>query len=101
MDKQKYGESIVNQIIDAYKDSQEFKNDAVKFVKTEIANEIHALNAQTFHDFVNKVKSDGNETISNVCTDELCFNVEKAKQRLQYLKELFEITFGEGKHARP
>ncbi len=101
MDKQKYGESIVNQIIDAYKHSQEFQNDAVKFVKTEILNEINAQNAQAFYEFNNNVRSNENETISNVWTDELCFNVEIAKQRRQYLEELFEITFGEGEHARP
>ena len=104
MDKQKYGESIVNQIIDAYKHTQEFQNDAVKFVKTEIANEINALNAQAFYEFSsnnNNVTSNENETISNVWADELCFNVEIAKRRRQYLEELFEITFGEGVHARP
>lgn len=101
MDKQKYGEFIVNEIIDAYKHSQEFQNDAIKFVKTEILNELNALNAQAFCEFNNNIISAENETISNLYTDELCFNAEIAKQRRQYLEELFEITFGEGVHARP
>ena len=96
MDKQKYGESIVNQIIDAYKNTQEFKNDAIEFVKKEIINEIHAQNAKSYYKFLNN----GGE-ITNQSTEELCDSVDITKKRIEYLNELFELTFGEGEHARP
>lgn len=101
MDKQKYGESIVNQIIDAYKKSKEFQDDAVKFVKKEIINEIHALNVKAYYELNNNIITDENNNVSKAWADELCFNVEVTKQRLQNLNELFDLTFNEGEHARP
>lgn len=100
MNKAKYGESIVNQIIDAYRNSDEFKKDAVEFVKHEITNEINAIGANAFYRFAEEVKAMGDAEVIPLNAD-LCDSVENTKVQREWLDALFEMTFGEGEHARP
>ena len=52
MNRKEYGEKIVNEIINDYKLSNDFRDDAVDYVYKEIFNKLNEICAQVGHDFM-------------------------------------------------
>ena len=95
MNKEKLGSVIVDDIINAYKKSDDFEIDAVDFVLNEILNEINAVCSNVGYKFVSgglnpDTENEFRETI-NVCNNQKKIIIETFKQ-----------VFGEGsKLQRP
>lgn len=52
MNRKEYGEKIVNEIINDYKLSNDFRDDAIDYVYKEIFNKLNEICAQVGHDFM-------------------------------------------------
>jgi len=91
MDKKEYGEKIVNEIINDYKLSKEFHDDAVDHVWKEIFNKLNEIGSQLGHDFCY------NKTIDQ---DEFLKGMEKNIHYREILDELMLIAFNKITNAK-
>ncbi|MBP5722184.1 MAG: hypothetical protein J6X18_01180 [Bacteroidales bacterium] len=107
MNREKIGSMIVDEIISAYKNSEDFEKDAVEYVKKTILYELNAINSQAGCEFFSFMKgSDRIKVVKELKkTDErsqkLIETLEKTKRLKETVEELFQLTFGEGEHMRP
>ena len=90
MDKEKIGAMIVDDIIGRYKASKDFEKDAINFVKKEITNEINAIGAKEYLDFMERGRLNFSDSVENT------------KTMRAWLDKLFDMAFGnDGPKYRP
>lgn len=89
MDKNKYGEIIVNQIINAYKNSEEFTRDASDFMRNWLTSIINAKTAQAGDTFV--LETSGGKTITEEAQNEFMSRMSKYKELKTKLDDLYEL----------